>query len=393
VLYFLGIFSLGLSSLFSAINVIATTVWMRAKGVTWKNLPMFNWGMLASSFLALVWLPVVGTGMMMGLFDRIIPTAFFNASGQPLLWQDLFWTFGHPEVYIIILAPWALWLEISSVMARKTLFARNWAVIGFVAVALMSSLVWSHHMFTAVSNSRLIPFMSTTELISIPSGLIFMAALGTLWRGRIRLNAPMLLTLFSMFNFLIGGMSGIFLADVPSDLQFQDTYFVVGHFHYTIVGGMIFALLAALFYWFPKMSGRMYNRFWAKFASWWLFAAFNVTFFTMFVSGINGMNRRIAEYLPYLNVENIVTSVAGWAFGFGFFIVLINVWRSWLAGPVAPENPWGGRTLEWHTSSPPPRENFERNGEPALPEVTWDFYEYGNSAGEEAGTADSGGQS
>ncbi len=372
VLYFLGVFSLGLSSLLTALNMIATTIYMRAPGLTWGRLPIFAWGMLGTAVLNVLWVPVVGVAMIMGLMDRIVPTQFFSAQGLPVLWQDLFWIFGHPEVYIIMLPAWAIWMEVIPVMARKTLFGYRWVVAGIAGVVLLSSVVWTHHMFTDVSNDRLVPFMTTTELISIPTGFMFLAAIGTMWQGRIRLNTPMLLVLMSMFNFLLGGVTGVFLADVSVDLQLHDTYFVVAHFHYTILGGMVFAWFAALYYWFPKYTGRMYNELWGKVFAWVIFFAFNLTFFAMFLAGINGMNRRIATYLPYLSGLNVWISIWAFVLGLGFFIPLVNFIYCWVRGPRAPANPWGGKTLEWQTSSPPPHENFEEE-----PVVKSDFYSYG----------------
>ncbi len=375
ILYYLGIFSLGLSSLLTAVNVVGTILYMRAPGMTFGKMPMFAWGMLVTSVLNLLWLPVVTVAMIMGLTDRLIPTSFFGADGLPLVWQDLFWLFGHPEVYIIILPAWAIWLEIAPVMSRKSLFGYGWAVAGYLGVMLLSSFVWVHHMFTASASERIIPFMTTTELISIPTGLFYLVILGTIWRGRMRLNTPMLFVLFSVFNFLFGGLTGVFVSDAPANFMLQDTYFVVGHFHYTIVGGMVFAWFAGLHYWFPKFTGRMYNEFWGKVSAWLMVIGFNMLFFPMYISGILGMNRRVAEYLPYLSDLNLWTSIWGFIFGISFFIPLINFVVSWLNGPKAPANPWGAKTLEWQTSSPPPQHNFEKE-----PVLTWDIYEYGEGS-------------
>ncbi len=377
ILYYLGVFSLGVSSLLTAINVIATTVYMRAPGLTWNRLPVFVWSQLVTAVLNVLWVPVIGVALVMGVMERLLHTNFFSAQGAPLLWQDLFWLFGHPEVYIIMLGAWGIWLEVIPVMARKTLFGYRWAVLGFLAIAFLSGTVWVHHMFASVSAVRWIPFMTTTEAISVPTGFMYLVALGTLWEGRIRLTTPMLFTVFSMLNFLIGGATGIFLADVPSDLQLHDTFFVVGHFHYTIVGGMIFAWLAGMYYWFPKFSGRMHSELWGKINAWWMLVFFNLTFWPMFVAGVEGMNRRVAEYLPYLQPLNAFISVNAFLFGVGFLIPLLNFGISWVRGPRAAANPWGGKTLEWSTSSPPPHGNFASE-----PLITGDFYSYGEVAPE-----------
>ncbi|MBI1220816.1 MAG: cytochrome C oxidase subunit I [Rhodobacteraceae bacterium] len=375
-LYYLGIFALGLSSLFTAINVIATTLYMRAPGLSMGRLPMFVWAMLVTSVLNLIWVPVIGTGMIFALADRILGTHFFDAQGLPLLWQDLFWLFGHPEVYIIMLPAWGLWLEIIPVFSRKRLFGYGWAVAGMLGVMFLSSYVWTHHMFTTVADSRLVPFMTTTELISIPTGFMYIAALGTLWKGRIRLRTPMLYVLMSVFNFLIGGFTGVFLSDVPADFQLHNTYFVVAHFHYTIIGGMVFAWLAGLYYWFPKYTGRLYSEGWGKLAAWLVFLGFNCSFLGMFVAGFDGMNRRVAEYMPYLGGINAWISVWSFVLGLAFGIAILNLLISAATGKRAGDNPWGGKTLEWQTSSPPPHGNFARP-----PVVTGDFYSYGPERG------------
>lgn len=374
ILYFLGVFALGLSSIFTAINVIATTIYLRAPGLTWKRLPMFVWTMLITSILNILWVPVIGVDMVMGLLDRAIPTQFFTANGIPMLWQDLFWLFGHPEVYIIILPAWGLWFEILPVMSRKTLFGRKWIIAGLFGLTILSSVVWTHHMFTTVDDTRLIPFMTTTELVSIPTGFMYIAALGTIWGGRLRLTTPMVFVLMSMFNFLIGGLTGVFLADVPGDWQLHNSYFVVSHFHYTILGGMVFTWLAGMFYWFPKFTGRMYNETWGKISAWAIFIFFNLTFAAMQVAGINGMNRQIAVYLPYLQSINVWISICAFFLGASFLIPFINLAYSWVKGKHASANVWGGKTLEWQTSSPPPHENFLET-----PLVTGDFYDYGEA--------------
>ena len=374
-LYYVGVSMLGLSSLLTAINAIATTLYMRAPGLTIRRIPVFVWSMLVTSVLNLIWVPVISAAMVMGLLDRLIPTNFFSAAGLPVLWQDLFWLFGHPEVYIIMLPAWGMWLEIIPVFSRKSLFGYGWVLAGFLGVVVLSSYVWTHHMFTTTADNRLIPFMTTTELISIPTGFMYIAAIGTMWQGRLRLRTPMLYILMSMLNFLIGGFTGVFLADVPADFQLHNTYFVVAHFHYTIIGGMVFAWLGATHYWFPKYSGRMYNEAIGKLAAWTIFIGFNATFFAMFIAGVEGMNRRVATYMPYLSGINIWTSLWSFLLGLGFFVAFLNILVAWVRGPRAPADPWGGTTLEWKTSSPPPHENFD-----TPPVVTQDFYLYGSEA-------------
>lgn len=374
VLYYLGVFTLGVSSILGAINIIATVVFLRAPGLTWGRLPVFVWSMLAVSLLNLLFVPFAGIAGIMALLDRTAGTAFFTGQGNPVLYQDWFWIFGHPEVYILILPAFGLILEVLPVFGRRPLYGYRWAVAGIVGITVLSAAVWRHHMFTTVPMSSWVPFLTTTEAISVPTGLLFLAALGTLWGARIRFKTPMLFAMGMLFNFFIGGITGIPLADVPTDLHLQDTFFVVAHFHYTIMGGMVFALMAGLYYWFPKMTGRMYNEAWGKVNFWWTFLAYNATFLPMFWLGINGMNRRIVDYLPYLGDLNRWVSVAAFVLGASFIVPAVNFAVSWVRGPAAAANPWQGKTLEWQVPSPPPKENF-----PAVPEVVADFYGYGQA--------------
>ncbi len=248
-----------------------------------------------------------------------------------------------------------------------------------MGVVALSAVVWAHHMFTSGMNGPLrIPFMITTELISVPTGLVFLSALGTMWEGRLRLKTPMLFALGVIFNFLIGGITGIFLSDVPVDMQLHDTFFVVGHFHYTIVGGGIFGLFAAIYYWFPKMTGRMYSERQGQVQFWWMLIGFNLTFLPMFWLGMNGMNRRIADYMPYLEGTNLFVSLSAFFLAAGFLLFLYNMIYSMVSGPEAGRNPWGARTLEWQTTSPPPLLNF-----PEEPVVVSHPYAYGSVQAEE----------
>ncbi|MBE3557103.1 MAG: cbb3-type cytochrome c oxidase subunit I [Firmicutes bacterium] len=377
IFYYIGVFTLGLSSLLTAVNVIATTVFLRAPGVTWGRLPMFVWAMLVTSLLNLYWVPSIGTTFILGLLDRLVPTDFFGQGGLPLAWQSLFWLFGHPEVYIIMLPAWGIWLEVLPVFARKTLFAQRWALIGFIVIMLMSNLVWAHHMFTDMGNAEMIPFMLFTELISIPTGFMYLVALGTMWRSRIRLTTPMILVLMSLFNFLIGGLSGVFLADGPVNLAVHDSYFVVAHFHYTIIGGMVFAWLAGMYYWLPKITGHAINEVWGKINAVAIFIGFNATFGQMFLAGMHGMNRRIALYPAYLAHQNLWISISAFVLGAAFASTMVNFGIAWVRGRQVGANPWDAKTLEWKTASPPPKENFEE-----IPVVTEGFYGYGNAGAE-----------
>lgn len=376
VFYYLGVAAMTASSLMVALNVTVTIIFNRAPGLTWSRLPLFVWGMLTVSLLNLVWLPEIQMTFIMALLDRLVPFNFFNQTGSPLTFLSLFWLFGHPEVYIIVVPAFALWNEILPVMAQKSLFGRAWAVMGLVFVMMLSGLVWAHHMFPNMRNSEVLPFSFFTEMISIPTGFAYLSAIGTLWKSRLRLTTPALLVLMSMFNFLIGGLTGVFLADPPVNFQIHDTFFVVGHFHYTIIGGMVFSWAAAMYYWLPKLSGRMYSEFWGKFLSIVIFVAFNGTFSQFFLLGLQGMNRWVPAYPPYLQSMNFETSLFAFLLGAGFLGHLIHIVWAWRSGPVSAENPWNARTPEWFTTSPPPRENF-----PELPEVVRGFYTYGSEVG------------
>ncbi|MBE3589864.1 MAG: cbb3-type cytochrome c oxidase subunit I [Firmicutes bacterium] len=371
VLAVLGVLTLGISSVASGINLLATVYHLRAPGLDWRQLPVFVWSMVVTSVLNVAFVPFVGTALVLVAMDRVAGTHFFTKDGLPLLYQDLFWIFGHPEVYILILPGFGIVLELLPVFARKTLFGYKWVVGGFLAVMLMSMTVWDHHMYTTgISNARLVPFMTTTEMISVPTGFVYLAALGTLWGGRIRLTTPMLFCLGFLFNFLIGGLTGVFLADVALDFQMQDTFFVVAHFHYTIMGGMVFALIAGIYYWFPKMSGRMYHEGLGRLHFWWMFIAYNATFLPMFWAGVEGMNRRVADYLPYLQPINEWVSAAAFVLGASFVLPAVHLTYAWVRGEEASSNPWRSRTLEWTIPSPPPKENFHE------PPRIVDFYDY-----------------
>jgi cytochrome c oxidase subunit 1 len=365
----------GLSSILGALNFIVTIVFMRAPGMTWGRLPVFGWAMFATAFLAVFYTQGFATAMLMIILDRVAGTVFFDAShgGDPLLYQHVFWFYSHPAVYIMVVPGLGAALEVIGHFSRKPMFAYRYLVGGFLGIIGLSGAVWAHHMFTSgIPNYLHGPFLVMTEAISIPTGLIFLSALGTIWMGKLVLKTPMLFALAVVFNFANGGITGIVLADVPTDIHLQDTYFVVAHFHYTIVGGEIFGLFAGLYYWYPKITGRMYNEFLGKLHFWWFFIAFNLTFFTMHWPGIQGMNRRVADYPDFLEPVNLFVSIGAFFIGASFLVFLYNMINSWIRGPLAADNPWEARTLEWQTTSPPPFENF-----PVPPRVTGNPYDYG----------------
>jgi len=374
----LAFFTVGLSSILASLNFIVTVITMRAKGMTWFRLPIFVWSIFVTAILGLIFTQFIALAMIMVVLDRVVGTAFFDVSagGQPLLYQHIFWFYSHPAVYIMILPAFGVALETLAHFSRKPLFAYRWAVGGMIGIASMSAVVWAHHMFTSgMPDSLRGPFLASTEMISVPTGLIFLSAIGTIWRARIRFTLPMLFAFAVIFNFLIGGLTGVFLADVPADIQLQDTYFVVAHFHYTIVGGGIFGLFAAIYYWFPKMTGRKLNRTLGRVHFWAMFLGFNATFLPMFWLGMNGMNRRVATYIPGLEDTNMMVSLAGFFLGASFTIFLVNFIWSWAKGSPAGDNPWGATTLEWMSTSPPPAHNFT-----SPPVVIGDPYAYGDGS-------------
>ena len=367
VFYALGAATILIASLFGAINIAGTMVYMRAKGMSLGRVPIFVWGLFAAATILIVESPATYTGALMDLSDMILGSHFYTGpTGHPLAYMDQFWFLFHPEVYVFILPAFAIWLEILPAAAKRPLFARGWAIAGIVGVSMLGAMLGVHHYFTAVSDARMPIFMTLTETVSIPTGFIYLSAIGTLWGSRLRINAAVLLVLMGMMNFLVGGLTGIFNADVPADLQLHNTYWVVGHFHYTMVGGLIFTWLGALYWWFPKVTGRKINEFWGKFHAWWFFVFFNCTFFPMFIVGIEGMNRRTAIYLPYLQGINEFMSISSFLLGVGFLIPLINLAYSCRYGQKSGENPWGSKGLEWQLKSPTPYVPFPEGVEPEV---------------------------
>ena len=375
VFFNVAIITFGLASILAGLNFLVTIIYMRAPGMSWGRLPIFVWSIFATAILALLFTQFLAAAMLMITLDRIADMSFFkaDAGGKPLLYQHIFWFYSHPAVYIMALPGLGLTLEILAHFSRKPLFAYRWAVGGLLGIVGLSALVWAHHMFVAgIADELLVTFLISTEIISIPTGFVFLSALGTIWMGRLWLRTPMLFALAVVFNFLIGGITGIFLADLPTDISLSDPYFIVAHFHYTIIGSEIFALFGAIYYWFPKMTGRMYNERLGQLHFWLMFLGFNATFLPMFWVGLHGMNRRIATYTPDLQDVNVVISVMGFIMAASFLVFIVNVVYSLVRGPKASADPWRARTLEWQVSSPPPEENFL-----SPVEVTGNPYDYG----------------
>jgi cytochrome c oxidase subunit 1 len=374
--YIFAFILIAISLTLVGINLLTTILTMRAPGLTWSRLPIFVWSVIGTSLLMALAAPVLVAAMSMGLMDRAANTSYFLASGggSPYLYENLFWFFGHPEVYILALPGFGIVLEILPVFARKPLWGYRLAVAGMLGVTFLSFMVWQHHLFVSGMNASLRPFyMLTTELISIPTGFIFLNAMGTLWRGRIRYTVPMLFALAFFFNFLIGGLSGIFLSDVPSDVTTHGSFFVMAHFHYTIMGGLVFAFFAATYYWLPKMTGVTLNETLGKIHFWLMFVFFNLTFFPLFAAGFLDMPRRVSTYAPHLQALNDFVSASSFVLGFSMLIFIANlVWSLVFVRQPAEENPWLSRSLEWQVATPVPVHNFER-----IPVITAGPYEYG----------------
>jgi cytochrome c oxidase subunit 1 len=374
--YLVSFALIGISLALVGVNMMVTVITMRAPGMTWNRIPIFVWGLVTTSILAVLAAPVLLAAIFMCALDRTVDTSFFLASqgGSPFLWDNLFWFFGHPEVYILALPGFGIVLEILPVFARKPLWGYRLAVSGMFGVALLSFMVWQHHLFVSGINANLRPFyMFTTELISIPTGLIFLNALGTLWRAKIRFTVPMLFSLAFFFNFLIGGLSGVYLSDVPSDVTTHGSYFVMAHFHYTIMGGLVFALMAGLYFWLPKITGLKLNEKLGKVHFWTMFIFFNLTFFPLFAAGLLGMPRRVTAYNPSLHSLNVFVSVSAFCLGASMLILLANlVWSLILKRAPEVSNPWNALSLEWQLPSPVPVYNFVE-----IPVINSGPYEYG----------------
>ena len=374
--YFFAFGLMGISMILAGFNMIVTVINYRAPGMRWSRLPMFVWSMFTVSFLQVLAVPVLVGACYMGLADRTFQTAFFTnqLGGSSYLYQNLFWFFGHPEVYILALPGFGVISEVVSVFCRKPLFGYKIAAAGMLGVGILSFFVWQHHLFMSGINPDMRPlFMLTTELISIPTGFIFLVGMGTFWRAKIRFSIPMLFALAFYFNFLIGGISGVFLSDVPADTTEHGSFFVMAHFHYTIMGGLIFAFMAGIYYWLPKMTGIKLNEKLGRVHFWTMFIFFNTTFLPLFALGLMGMPRRVFEYARNLETLNDWVSISAFLLGGSILIFLINFVMSmlfWREPEVG--NPWRARSLEWQLSTPPPPENFKR-----VPVILSSPYDYG----------------
>ncbi len=354
----------GLSSILGAINFIATLFNMRAPGMGWSRIPLFCWAILTYAIMILTALPVIAGAVTLLLLDRHFGTGFFDpsAGGSPLLWQHLFWFFGHPEVYIMALPAFGIVSEVLPVFARKPIFGYKAIAASTVGIAFLSMLVWAHHMFaTPTSTVVLAFFMLTSFLIAVPTGVKILNWLATLWRGTIHPKTALLFSAGLIGVFTIGGISGILLAIFPVDWQLTDTYFVVAHLHYVLFGASVFGIFSAIYYWFPKMSGRMLSEALGKLSFWLVLVGFNVTFLVQHSLGLSGMPRRVYEYPanPAWSTYNLISTIGSFILAAGVLVTAYNVVRSVKRGAIAGPDPWKGNTLEWFTTSPPPENNFD----------------------------------
>jgi cytochrome c oxidase subunit 1 len=365
----------GASSIMTGLNFLVTIITMRAPGMSFWRLPLLVWANFATSTLVVVATPFIAGSQFFILFDRVLHTNFFNpdAGGDVVAYQHIFWFYSHPAVYIMMLPGFGIASEVISVFARKPIFGYRLMALSLMAILVLGFSVWAHHMFVSGMSPWLrIPMMVTTMLIAIPTGIKVFSWLATLWEGRIHFKTPMLFASGFVSMFVIGGLSGIYLGAIPIDIHASDTYFVVAHIHYVLFGGSLFTIFAGIYYWFPKMTGRMYNETLGKLHFWMTFVGFNVTFFPMHWLGLQGMPRRVSDYADRFGDLNFVISIASFCLGASTVVFIYNMVVSWRRGEPAPGNPWRALTLEWQVSSPPPVFNFDE-----IPQVVGSPYEYG----------------
>jgi cytochrome c oxidase subunit 1 len=369
-------FILGFSSILTGLNFITTIHRMRAPGMTWFKMPLFVWSLYSTAWVQILATPIIGITLLLVVIERLFGVGIFDPTlgGDPVLYQHLFWMYSHPAVYIIILPAMGVVSDIIPVFARRTIFGYKFIAYSSIAIAAVGSLVWAHHMFTVgMSNTGMFIFSLLTFIVAIPSAIKVFNWVATLYKGSIQLEVPLLFMLAFIMQFSIGGLTGLMLGALSVNIHVTDTYFVVGHFHYVMFGGTGFALFGALYYWFPKMFGRMYIKR-PAFIGWLLMTVgFNILYFPMLILGYMGMPRRYYHYLPQFETLHRIATVGSWIMVIGIIILIVNLIVSLKKGKKAPANPWGAATLEWTVSSPPPTENFHE-----IPVVTTGPYDYSN---------------
>ncbi|CAN5863667.1 cytochrome c oxidase subunit I [soil metagenome] len=361
-LWLMGLVLTGTSSVLGGVNVITTVLCLRARGMTMFRMPIFTWNFLVTSVLVLIAFPVLTSAAVMLFADRHFGGHIFDVAegGSAVLWQHLFWFFGHPEVYIAALPFFGIITEVLPVFSWRPVFGYKGIVLATLAIGALSVGVWAHHMFA--TGAVLVPFFSgLSYLIAVPTGVKFFNWIGTMWKGRLTFETPMLFAIGFLLLFLLGGLTGVILASPPVDFHLHDSYFVVAHMHYVLFGGSAFALFAGVYYWFPKFTGRRLHEGWGRLHFGLMFVGFNLAFGVQHQLGLEGMPRRVADYLPAdgFTTLNRVSSIGAFLLGASTLPFLWNVWRSLRRGEVAGDDPWGGHTLEWATSSPPPAHNFD----------------------------------
>ena len=370
----IGIFISGFSSILTGLNFIVTIHRMRAPGLTWFRLPIFCWSMYATSIIFVLATPILAITLVLVCLERLFHVGIFDPAygGDPLLFQHLFWFYSHPAVYIMVLPAMAVVSEIIPTFSRKPLFGYKAVAYSSMAIAIVGFLVWGHHMFVAgISVYSAMAFSFLSYMVAVPSAIKVFNWTATMYKGSIDLSTPMLYAIGFVGLFTIGGMSGLFLAAIGVDVHVTDTYFVVAHFHYIMVGGSVMAFLGGFHYWWPKISGKMYPEFLGKLGAITVFLGFNLTFFPQFVLGYFGMNRRYGSYAPEFQDLNVLSTAGASILGVGYLLPLIYLLWSWKYGKPATDNPWRTTGLEWKTPSPPPKHNFEET-----PVVTWKAYDF-----------------
>ena len=362
-MWVMGLQLLGVASIAASLNFIVTIINLRAPGMTMMRLPVFTWMTLITAFLIVLSFPFITIALVELMMDRLFGTSFFEVSngGMPILWQHLFWVFGHPEVYILILPAMGIVSEILPTFSRKPLFGYPIVVFSGASIGFLGFSVWSHHMFTTgMGTMATAAFALATMAIAVPTGVKIFNWIGTLWDGRLSMRTPMMFALGFVWMFMIGGFSGVMHSAAPADAQQQDSYFVIAHFHYVLIGGSLFALLAGIHYWFPLMFGRKVSEFWGKLSFWVIFAGFNITFFPMHFLGLNGMPRRTFTYESNLgwNAANYIATIGALILGVGIFIYFAVMVYTFLKGEKVGKDIWDARTLEWSLPNPPPEYNY-----------------------------------
>lgn len=370
----LAVFVMGMSSILTGLNFIVTVHKLRAPGMTMARMPLFVWAIYSTAIIQVLATPVLGITVLLLAMEKLLGVGVFDPklNGDPVLFQHFFWFYSHPAVYIMILPAMGIISELITTFSRKTIFGYTAIAFSSIGIAAVSFFVWGHHMYVSGQSELAgVVFSFLTMLVGVPTAIKMFNWLATMYKGSVSFESPMLYALGFLFLFAIGGVTGIMLASPGLDVHFHDTYFVVAHFHYVMVGGTLMAWVGGLLYWFPKMFGKMFNEFWARLSFLFIFIGFNVTFFPQFVLGAMGMTRRYFDYLPPFEPLNRISTYGSWLIGIGFLIVLYVLVEGLLRGKKAPDNPWGAKTLEWTTSSPPTHHNFDQE-----PIVTAGPYEY-----------------